>query len=407
MRILLLTHRIPFPPNKGEKIRSYNMLRFLAGRHEVHVGTLVDDVADRAAVADVARIGASVLHADIAGRSRALSALRALAAGRSVAVEHFYSPALQRQLDELMDRVDFDAVLCSSSPMAEYVFRSRHSGKLLGRSRTLMDLIDVDSFKWSQYASQRFPPMSWLYAYEARRLAAYEERISRTFRRVCVVTEQEKTLLPPGVVLERVSAVGNGVDLEYFSPRQRQADGTAPHHPTLVFTGVMDYWPNVDGVKWFVESILPRVREAVPDVRFNIVGSRPAPEVRELTRVPGVQVTGFVPDVRTWLGEADVCVVPLRIARGIQNKVLEAMAMGKPVVSTAAAFEGIDARSGEDLVVAADEHAFATSVIGLLREPARARRIGEQARARVEQRYSWDQNLSQLERLLEQAGATS
>jgi glycosyltransferase involved in cell wall biosynthesis len=170
---------------------------------------------------------------------------------------------------------------------------------------------------------------------------------------------------------------------------------------TLVFTGVMDYWPNVEGVRWFVESIFPQVRRAVPGALFQIVGSRPTPEVRRLAEVPGVTVTGFVPDVRSYLERADVCVVPLRIARGIQNKVLEAMAMGKAVVSTAQAFEGIRAESGEAMLVADSEQAFVSLVVGLLNEPARARHIGEQARACVERHYSWEQNLNQLEQMLQ------
>jgi len=398
MRILLLTHRIPFPPNKGDKIRSFNLLKHLASRHELHVASLIDDARDLEFVKDMRQLAKSFVYADISGRSRAISLARSLPSGAAVTVTHFYSTELQEQIDALLESADFDAVLCFSSPTAEYLFRSRHANGRLKRVRKLMDLIDVDSCKWSQYAERSAPPMSWVYSYESRRLGAYEERIARAFDTLFLVTEQEKTFLPPGVPREKVHALGNGVDLDYFAPLAApRAQGAAP---TLVFTGAMDYWPNIDGVNWFVESIFPRIRQAVAGTVFQIVGSRPAKEVTQLASIDGVEVTGFVSDIRQNIGNASVCVVPLRIARGIQNKVLEAMAMGKPVVSTAQAFEGIRATVGKDVVVGVDEQSFADAVIALLHEPARARDIGVHARACVEAEYSWERSLQPLEGFL-------
>ena len=398
MRILLLTHRIPFPPNKGDKIRSFNLLKHLASRHEVHVAALIDDARDLVYADDVRRLAKTFVFADISERSRAGSALRGFAAGSSITVAHFYSRDLQQQIDDLLGRLEFDAVLCFSSPTAEYLFRSRHAEGRLRSVRKVMDLIDVDSYKWGQYAARSSMPKSWIYAYESRRLGVYEQRISEAFDRLFLVTEQEKTFLPAGVLRDKVSAIGNGVDLDYFAPLTGEPAGREP--PVLVFTGAMDYWPNIDGVQWFVDAIFPRIRAAIPGAVFQIVGSRPAPEVLELGKTPGVSVTGFVPDIRQCIGKADVCVVPLRIARGIQNKVLEAMAMGKPVVSTAQAFEGIRAQAGTDVVVGADEQSFADAVIALLREPARARDIGQRARACVEAEYSWERSLQPVELLL-------
>ncbi|MEJ0038454.1 MAG: TIGR03087 family PEP-CTERM/XrtA system glycosyltransferase [Gammaproteobacteria bacterium] len=400
MRILLLTHRIPFPPNKGDKIRSFNLLKHLAGKHEVHVASLVDDARDLQYVGEMDRLAKSFLYADISGRSRVGSTLRALASGAAVSVVHFHSAELQQRIDALLDSMPFDAVLCFSSPTAEYVFRSRHAEGRLRNMRRAMDFIDVDSFKWAQYADQSRVPMSWIYRYESRQLARYEERIAREFHRLFLVTEQEKRLLPAGVPREQVSALGNGVDLEYFAPLTATRD--SGRKPTLVFTGAMDYWPNIDGVQWFVEDIYPRIQRVVPDVAFKIVGSRPAPQVLKLAATPGVTVTGFVPDIRQCIAEADVCVVPLRIARGIQNKVLEAMAMGRPVVSTGQAFEGIRAREGEDVVVATGADEFAAAVIALLNEPARAEAIGRRARVCVENEYSWSSSLRDLDVLIQQ-----
>ncbi len=404
MRILLLSHRIPFPPNKGDKIRSFNMLRHLAARHEVDVASLIDDENDLKFADDVRRFAGQFEYADISRRRRALSALRAIPRGGSITVAHFYADELQRKIDAMIATRGYEAILCFSSPMAEYVFRSSHVDGALRSVRRLMDLIDVDSYKWAQYAEQGRAPIAWAYSYEARRLAAYEERIARTFDHVFVVSEQERRLLPPLVPSERVSSIGNGVDLDYFAPSPAvPVHSGASNQPSLVFTGVMDYWPNVDGVRWFVESVFPRVQRAIPKATFEIVGSRPLPEVRKLAEKPGVTVTGFVPDVRAHVHSAGVCVVPLRVARGIQNKLLEAMAMGKAVVSTPQAFEGVKAQAGEDLLVAADEHRFAEAVVALLSEPARAARMGERARACMERHYSWEESLRTLDELLEPA----
>lgn len=191
--------------------------------------------------------------------------------------------------------------------------------------------------------------------------------------------------------------MSNGVDLEFFSPAH--PPGSMLGNASLVFTGVMDYRPNVEGVRWFVEHVFPRIRSQVPAARVFIVGNRPTAEVRRLERHRGVSVTGFVPDIRDYLAGATACVAPLRIARGIQNKVLEAMAMGRPVVTTPAAYEGIQATSGTDLVVADTEEAFATATVELLQNPAHAARIGRNARACVERRYSWATNLRVLEEI--------
>jgi sugar transferase (PEP-CTERM/EpsH1 system associated) len=320
----------------------------------------------------------------------------AILAGVPVTVRHFYSSKLQEQIDDMLTRIPVDAVFCSSSPMAEYVFASRHSAGVLARARKYMDLIDVDSYKWGQYARAAGPLNAWVYRYESQALGAYEKRIAREFDHMFVVSEQERKLFPGDVIPPNLYAMSNGVDLEYFAPRPRCRENDTP---TLVFTGVMDYLPNVDGVCWFVAAILPRVRAEFPNVRFVIVGSRPSSTVRKLAELDRVTVTGFVEDVRDYIATADLCVVPLRIARGVQNKVLEAMSMARPVVLTAQAHEGLRATDGSDLVVANSESAFASAIVGLLREPERARIIGENARACVQSNYDWEGNLQCLRAL--------
>jgi sugar transferase (PEP-CTERM/EpsH1 system associated) len=392
-RLLMLAHRLPFPPNKGDKIRAYNVLAHLSRRHDVRLACLIDDASDVVHIDALKRCASEVAYHRIDGRARRLGSLRALWPARSITVTHFYSAALQERIDRWIDEQAFDGIYCSSAPMAEYLFRSRHRDGRLREAVRAMDLIDVDSVKWAQYAQAAPPWMAWLYRHEAEQLGAYERKIVEAFDRVFLVSAAEAGLLAPGGGAGRVESFSNGVDLEYFSPRE----GREPGAPLIVFTGVMDYPPNEAAVDWFAHRVMPIVREQVPAATFAIVGSRPTRPVRRLAALPGVVVTGFVADVRDWLARAHVCVAPLQIARGVQNKVLEAMAMGRSVVVTPEAFEGIDATPDRELLIAGDAQGFAQSVLGLLRDPDRSNAIGAAARACVERRYRWDTNLAVLD----------
>ncbi len=276
-----------------------------------------------------------------------------------------------------------------------------------------MDLVDVDSDKWRQYAGQTRWPMSWVYRLESVLLSRYERRVAERFDATVLVSEAEAETFRRITGLHgRIHAVGNGVDLEYFHPHEpgESQRGSPPSRPAawppgdqarLVFCGAMDYFPNVDAVVWFAREVLPLVREQVSGATFTVVGSNPAPRVAALSELPWVRVTGRVADVRPHVWGADVSVAPIRVARGVQNKVLEAMAMGKPVVATPQAFEGIEAVPGRDLLVApADPEPFAGAVTDLLLHPARAAGLGERARAAVERTYRWETRLEKLEHLL-------
>ena len=401
MRILFITHRLPYPPNKGDKIRSFNLLEYLAKRHELYLACPVDDPADLGFVAELERRCAGVFTGRIDGRGRLRAGLGALATRSPISVRHFHATELQRRIDAFLDARDIDAVFCFSSTMAEYVFRSRHANGKLRKALRLIDLIDVDSYKWQQYRDRNPVPQRWVYAYEARRLADYERRIAAEFDHLFLVSSQERAYMTAGARVDHLQALSNGVDLDYFAPR----DGAAGTPPTLVFTGVMDYWPNVEGVQWFADAVLPRIRAQLPDVRFVIVGSRPTEAVRRLAERPGIEVTGFVDDVRDYVARAALCVVPLRVARGLQNKVLEAMAMGKAVVCTSQSLEGIRASVGEDVLVADDEAGLAGEIVRLLRAPRDAADIGRRARQCMERNYSWDANLRPLDDLLERPDA--
>lgn len=394
MRILFLSHRLPYPPNKGDKIRSYHLLAHLAARHEVHLACPIDDATDLDHVASLRSRVASVGHARIDGLLARLQRPLALATNEPVSVRAFYSRALQQHVDDLLERLPFDCVFAFSGPMAEYCFRSRHWQGRMRSIRKLMDLIDVDSAKWSDYAARSAGWRRWVYRREARLLAAYETRIAAEFDTLFLVTEAEKNALPPGLPAHKVLALLNGVDLDFFTP--------APISPApcVVFTGVMDYWPNVEGVSWFVQEVWPLVRARHPDARLDIVGSKPDSRVQALAQASGVRVTGFVPDVREYIAAGRVCIAPLRIARGVQNKVLEAMAMARPVVCTSQALEGIPAVPGRHVLVADNAAAYADAVSRLLEPTDEARQIGAAARACVETHHRWDATLAPLDRLL-------
>ncbi len=398
MRILFLTHRIPYPPNKGDKIRSYNILRYLTKNYEVYLGSLIDDKVDIQYINHIQSQVKEFVFETIQPQIKKIFCLHAFLKNKSVSVCYFYSSRLQKKIDALIERIEFDVIFCFSSPMAEYYFRSTHKDRSLKPLVRIMDLIDVDSYKWVQYAEQSSGLKRLVYRYEARYLLQYEHRIAKTFDHVLLVSEQEKKIFLQGLAVTNFIAVTNGVDPEFFNPHYPQQSPI--ENPVLVFTGVMDYWPNIEGVCWFVERIFPRIRSVFPTLTFYVVGSRPTTEIKNLESTEGVVVTGFVEDVRDYLVASAVCVVPLRIARGIQNKVLEAMAMGKPVVTTPQAFEGIKAVVDEEMIVAESEEEFALAVIDLLNNPAKAQRIGERARLCVEEHYSWEKNLSILDKLL-------
>jgi len=267
--------------------------------------------------------------------------------------------------------------------------------------RRVLDMVDVDSDKWTQYAPTQRWPLSWVYAREGRKLAEWEARVAQDFDATVLVSKDEAGLLQQRVpqARNRIGAFENGVDADYFSPARDYPDPYASDVRGVVFTGAMDYWPNIDAVTWFAERIFPAVREAVPGAQFTIVGSRPTDAVLALARQPGVVVTGGVPDVRPWLAHAACAVAPLRIARGVQNKVLEAMAMARPVVASAQAAEGIRAEAGRDYLLALGEADFAQAVVSCLQGAASA----AQARDCILENYDWGRNLGVIDPLFETA----
>jgi len=396
LKILFLSPRIPYPPNKGDKIRSFYEIKHLSANHDIHLGSLLERRSDERHLKVLGRYCKSVHAVYSNGKVRMLSNF---AWRRPLSVAHFYDPSLQGYVDGLLARGGIDRVFCFCSSMAEYLFRSPHWDESRRKgARSIMDFVDVDSDKWRQYASYASPPLKWIYRLERKWLEDYEIGIHGTFDRCVFVSPRElDTFRRSCPAWRSIEVVPNGVDTEYFKPKP--APPRNPR-PVLVFTGVMDYFANEDGVIWFCKRILGRIREHRPDVEFHIVGSRPTRRVRRLSNLPGVEVTGFVQDIRPYYHRADVCVIPLRIARGLQNKVLEAMATGNAVVATSNAKNGIVCREGADILIADDEEGFARKVIHLLEDDGARLEMARSAVENVNRHYSWDVNLKKLDDLL-------
>lgn len=399
--ILFLAHRAPWPPDRGDRIRSWHLFDALSRLAPVHVAALADHEADVAqAVEKMEPLCASLKVVQRrAWRPTALA--RAVLTGTPVSNQLFRDTALARHVRQLLATGRISHIVGFSGQMGQFIPpRERFAG------RVVMDFVDVDSAKFRAYADQdKRQPLHWVHAREARVLGAYEVQLARRADASLFVSEAEAALFRrlSGLGPDRVRGLDNGIDTQRFDP----ASGFAPLMDTpgqsVVFTGQMDYRPNIDAVAWFARNVLPAIRARHGDARFVIVGRAPTREVLELAELPGVEVTGEVPDVRPWLASAAVVVAPLLLARGIQNKLLEAMAMARPVVASPAAAEGIDASPGAHLLVAESASAMAAAVGDLLADPARGAAMGAAARARMVARYGWDAQMAPLADLLELA----
>ncbi|MFM9828221.1 MAG: TIGR03087 family PEP-CTERM/XrtA system glycosyltransferase [Sphingomonas sp.] len=387
--ILFLAHRIPYPPDRGDKIRSFNILKFLAERATVHLAAFVDEACDRGREDDLAPFTAD--RAIIwRGISKPVAALKALASGRPASLTAFDSAVMHLAVAKIFEQRSIDCVYIFSSQMAQYVPADC-------RARIIMDFCDMDSAKFATYAESARGPLRWMMRREGRLLLAHEAQVAARADASLFVSAAEAALFTAAAGAGCVHVVENGIDTALFDPRAA-FERPATEHPLVVFTGQMDYPPNVDAVSWFANDVMPLVRCRHSDARFAVVGRNPSETVRALAALPGVLVTGEVSDVRGWLAAADVVVAPLRIARGIQNKVLEAMAMARPVVASGAAAEGIDHRG--TLLVADGAEAMAAAVGSLLDDYQRAQALGNSARAQVIERYGWAARLAVLDALM-------
>ena len=393
MRIFFVCRRVPFPPDRGDKIATFNEIRHLSKKHNVHVFSLADGVGDLDNITGLRDYVESVIAVPVTALTIKLRALRALLLGESLSVAAFNEAKLHAAIRQKFDELKPDLIVVYSCNVAQF---AEHFADV----PRIMQFGDLDSARWGQYAERSRVPLKWIYQIEQKRFLSYERHIAHTFSYALVHTASERSdfqRLFPGVP---VAVVGNGVDLDYF-----RSSGHPKRPASMVFTGVMDYFPNIDAVLWFCDEILPLVQTHIPDATITICGSRPAAAVRRLARRRGVKVVGAVPDMRPLLDRSEVFVAPLRMARGVQNKLLEALAMGLPCVASVAAWSGTVVAQGDGIIASDNPSEFAEHVIRLLRDHDFRTEMGRKARAAAEANYRWETQLIGLEQVIAAAAA--
>ncbi len=391
--ILFLAHRIPYPPNKGDKIRSYHFLSYLTATYNVHLGAFIDDSNDWQFTKKLHTICAETFYLKINPLEAKIRSLRGLLTGEALSLPYYRNRAMQNWVDSTITKNSINKVFVFSSVMAQFI-KSTHDVEMY------VDFVDVDSDKWQQYAANKTGLSALIYQRESNHLHNYEKNIAAKAKFSIFVSEQEANLfkqLAPDLT-KKIASINNGVDTSYFSPQQIFFSPYVLNDDVIVFTGAMDYWPNVDAVKWFAEDILPNILIKFPSIKFYIVGSRPTKIVKALAN-DSVVVTGSVEDIRPYILHAKLAVAPLRIARGIQNKVLEAMAMGKYVIATSAAMEGITYDKSLDVFIGDNIDDFSILLNNLLLKNI-AEMESTNNRKYVIDNYSWSKNANKLVDLL-------
>lgn len=404
--LLFLCHRIPYPPNKGDKIRSFHLLRHLSQYFDIYLAGFVDDPADWGGVGKLSDFCRESYFRPLSPGLARWKSLTGLLTGKALTLPYYSDASMQRWVAKTCATHSIRHALVYSAAMAQFL----PSGAGLFE-RKVIDFVDVDSDKWRQYAEQKPWPFNWLYRREARQLLSFEKKVAADYDASLFVSAEEAALfqqLSPETA-DRTGYYNNGVDFSYFDPTVDAESLLKNPYPkgcrALVFTGAMDYWPNVDAVTWFANNVLPRLRSRHPDVVFYIVGSNPGPNVQRLAKLPGVSVTGRVPDMRPWLKHALASVAPMRVARGVQNKVLEGMAMALPVLVSRKGLEGIDAQHGKHVLLADTADDYLEAITGIL--AGSYHDIGAQARTKIQQQFDWNRTLPGVVTLLAPATLAS
>ncbi len=393
--ILFLCHRIPFPPDRGDKIRSHHVLKALAKLARVHVATFADDDGDCAARRDLQAVAASSYVAD-RRLSMPLAGAQAVLSGKPVSLTAFRDTGLTDYVRDALKTRNISAIYVFSGQMGQYV-PANWRGKLV------IDFVDVDSAKFEAYAQAGNPVMRLINAREGRLLKAEEARLAARADDSLLVSDEEAALFSSRLPAPaNVRALYNGIDTRTFDPFTMLPEPklAAFPAPRLIFTGQMDYPPNVAAVQRAVKRLIPRIRAVLPEASFHIVGRNPSAEVLALDGVEGCKVWGRVDNVAAYLRACDLALIPLEIARGVQNKVLEAMAMAMPVVVSRGAATGIGATEGRELAIGDDDDALVRQAINLLRNRQKAMTMGLAARRYLEQNRSWAAALAPLPGLI-------
>lgn len=389
--ILFLAHRLPYPPNKGDKVRSYNLIKHISKEHRVFVGTFIDDPTDSAHVVALRNMCAELEVVELNPRFARIRALNGLLADEPLSIRYYRDHALQNWVNATCRSKKIDLAIVFCSAMAQYIEQQN-------RLPLIVDFVDVDSEKWQQYSPNHRWPMSWLYQREGEKLLAYERQLAKQADRSFFVSEAEATLFKskaPECCI-RVGVISNGVDTEYFSPDPERLSPFVADEIPIVFTGTMDYWPNTDAANWFALEVLPVLLSRDSKITFYIVGRNPTPEILALAG-DKVKVTGTVADIRPYLQYAALVVAPLRIARGFQNKILEAMAMARPVIATAECAKAIDAESGTELITATTVTDFVSAIESQLSDLESSTTMGRMARNRAIASYNWETHMAKID----------
>lgn len=387
-KILFLTHRVPFPPDKGDKIRTFHQLDHLAVHHDVYCACFLDSPEDRLHAIALKRWCREVFTVEWNRRGGAIRAALGLFGREPLTLAAYDDSRMRAQLAAWSLEHSFDVVVAFSACMAPYAL-------CVNARRRVLDLCDSDSAKWREYSRGAWFPLSAIYSVEGQRLRRFELTCVDRFDATVVISNREHAELDSGGKLSRLHVIGNGVDLPFAVPAKASEQG-----PVVSFVGDMGYRPNQAAVIWFTRDVWPAVRRRMIEAQFVIVGRNPPRNVIELGEVPGITVTGGVADVRKYLMRSRVVAAPLQIARGLPNKVLEAMAMQRPVVATSAVCECLDVERGRQLLVADDPGRFAAHVVRLLRSDELCDRVGQAGYRFVAAYHSWADMMRQYERLL-------
>lgn len=390
MNILFLTQRVPFPPHRGDKLRAYHILKSIAKKHKIWLFSMADVKSDLQYKKELSSFCHHVEIELFSPFFKKITSFSSFFSGTALTFHYFYSRKLKEKINKLLSKEKFDVIYVYSSSMVQYIPDDF-------KGRIIMDFIDADSDKWEQYA--RFSRLPWnkIYKRESTLIREVEKDMLKHSDVSLVVSEKDKEILQSIVPSARVEVTRNGVDIDSFSPRK-----TSPEKFSVVFTGIMDYFPNVDGVEFFIKHIWLHLKNDIPQAKFYIVGGNPLPKIKRLESKEDIYVTGYVPDIREYLQKASVCVVPLRIARGIQNKILEALAMGVPVITTGIAAEGLNLTEEHGLLVADDITAFLEKTEEVLNNDELRQDLSSKAINGIRNHYTWDAPLRKVNEIIEE-----
>jgi len=396
MNILYICHRFPFPANDGSRVRSFNIINhFRQQGHRVWVSSMVRDEQEQAQGQGISDYCHDFTMAKTTEWVQKLRMVSRLVTTQPSSMGYFYSATMQQQINQLLNDHDFDLIYVHCSSVAQYVNRVDGIPKIL-------DYVDMDSQKWLSFTQYKSFPLSTGYWLEGKKLARAERQLSTQFDLCTTITRSECDTLDEFAIGGNNDWFSNGVDSEYFVPDDQDYQ---PHQ--VCFIGRMDYYPNEQAVSDFCQEVLPLLREKIADAQFVIIGAAPSNNVKKLAKIPGVSVTGFVDDVRDYVRQSAAMVAPLTIARGTQNKILEAMALGVPVVTSSVGARGIDGAPGNDFIVADTPQQYCDQLYRLMTDKNLRQQYAQQGRLRIEQNYSWPFVLQRLDQLVHSIVAVS